>query len=160
MQVLATAVTPVVLISATAIMIGGVNSRYMALADRVRALTHESRAPETTPHRREHIGRQLPIFHKRVQCVSRALSCLYAAIVFLVCVTLFLSATFWREVLAYITVPLFFAGVSLILIALVFELLELRAGNRTLSIEMEEVLPAADFNESGAGVRAAEKVSR
>jgi len=40
LQVLAAAVTPVVMVSATAILISGVNSRYISISDRMRSLAH------------------------------------------------------------------------------------------------------------------------
>ncbi len=48
LQVVASAVTPVVLVSATAILIGGVNSRHISISDRIRSLTAEYRNPGTT----------------------------------------------------------------------------------------------------------------
>jgi hypothetical protein len=47
LQVVASAVTPVVLVSATAILIGGVNARHVAIADRIRSLTAEFRNAAT-----------------------------------------------------------------------------------------------------------------
>lgn len=139
LQVLAAAVTPVVMISATAILISGVNSRFIAIADRTRALSHEFRDPSASTQRRELIAKQMLIFRRRLKLVCWALRTMYVATACLVCVALLLSATLWRETLVEVSVPLFVLGIVLIFAALVCELLELQAANHTILLEIQDV---------------------
>jgi hypothetical protein len=57
---------------------------------------------------------------------------------------LIISATLWRKMLAVATVPLFLLGILLLIFAIVCELLELQAANRTLFTEVSDL----DRNES------------
>jgi hypothetical protein len=67
MQVLTAAVTPVVLVSATAILISGTNARYISISDRIRALAHEYREPNCTVHLENLISqRNQPVSSKEV----------------------------------------------------------------------------------------------
>jgi hypothetical protein len=49
LNVVATAVTPVVMVSAIAVLISSVNGRYVSVADRVRSLAREYRASLAPP---------------------------------------------------------------------------------------------------------------
>lgn len=49
---------------------------------------------------------------------------------------LIISATLWREMIAVATVPLFVAGILLLLISIVLELWELQEANKTLFDEI------------------------
>jgi hypothetical protein len=140
LQVVASAVTPVVMVSATAILISGVNSRYIAIADRMRALTHEYRDPNANPKRRADIRRQMVTFQLRIRLVSWAIRGLYAASGCFVMMALLISATLWRKMLAAATVPLFLAGITMIILAIICELFELQASNQTISLEVTDVL--------------------
>jgi len=139
LQVIASAVTPVVLVSATAILISGMNSRYIAIADRVRTLTAEFRNNATSQGRRASIGRQLPTFQLRVKLVSWAIRGLYVATGCFICMALIISATLWRQMLAVATLPLFIAGILLVIFSIVCELMELREANRTLFAEISDL---------------------
>ena len=136
LQVIATAVTPVVLVSATAILISGVNSRHIAIADRIRSLTAEHRNSTTTPARRAAIDRQLPAFQLRIRLASWSIRGLYMASACFITMALIISATLWREMIAVATVPLFVIGILLLLISIVFELWELQEANKTLFDEV------------------------
>jgi hypothetical protein len=137
LNVVAAAVTPVVMVSATAILISGVNSRYMSIADRVRSLTRELRDPSTAPERRANIQAQLVYFGRRVRHVSWAITLLYIAVASFVTVALVISVSSTRIVLYFVTLPLFVAGLALICLALTFQIWELRDSNRTLGLEVK-----------------------
>jgi hypothetical protein len=139
LQVVASAVTPVVLVSATAILISGMNSRYIAIADRVRSLTAEYRNTDTSGERRAGIDRQLPSFQLRVRLVSWAIRALNLATGCFLCMALIISATLWRQMLAIATLPLFVAGILLVIFSLVCELVELKEANRTLFAEISDL---------------------
>jgi len=52
---------------------------------------------------------------------------------------LIISATLWRKMLASATVPLFIAGILLLLLSIACELWELHAANRTLFDEISDL---------------------
>jgi len=139
LQIVASAVTPVVLVSATAILIGGVNSRHISIADRIRSLTAEYRSPATSPERRAGIERQLPIFKRRIQLATWSIRGLYFASACFVTMALIISATLWRKMLAIATVPLFVLGIVSVLFSIVCELWELQEANRTLLGEISDL---------------------
>ena len=139
MQVLAAAVTPVVLVSATAILISGVNARYMSIADKMRLLAQEFRMHDSAVPRRHVIGAQMSIFRQRITLVAWAVRVLYAAVACFIAVAMVISATLWRKTLESVTVPVFSLGILLILVAIVCQLLELHLSNRTLALEIRDV---------------------
>lgn len=139
LQIVSAAVTPVVLVSATAILISGVSSRYIAISDRVRSLMKEFRDSTTGDERRAVIRSQLSIFERRVHLISWAIRILYVAAACFITVALLISATLWREILIMATLPLFLSGIVLIMVAIVFQLMELQASNRTIFLEMGNV---------------------
>jgi len=139
LQVLAAAVTPVVLVSAAAILVSGVNSRYIAISDRMRALAHEHRDAGTASERREVIANEMATFQKRVHLVSWAVRTLYAAVGCFTSVALIISATFWRKMLVEISLPIFTLGITLIMVAIVCQLLELQLSNRTLALDTQDI---------------------
>jgi hypothetical protein len=141
LQVVAAAVTPVVMVSATAILISGVNARYMAVSDRIRGLTHEFRDGHTSDQRRGVIQQQLKIFLRRLRLVAWAIRSLFAAAGCFVTMVLLISATLWRQMLAYATLPLFLVGLLLIIAAITCQLLELQASNNTINLEVNDVAP-------------------
>jgi hypothetical protein len=145
LQVLAAAVTPVVLVSATAILISGCNSRYISMSDRIRALTHEYRDRSSTERRRAVITRELPTFLRRIRLVAWAVRVLYAAVGCFVTDALLISFTLWRQMLIEATLPLFLLGIALIVIAVICQLLELQLSNRTITVEVSDVLSKRDY---------------
>lgn len=140
LKVVATAVTPVVMVSATAILVSGVNSRYISISDRVRALTREYRDRGTTEERQLNIRRQMVIFHRRLHLVSWAARILYAAVGCFVAVALLISTSVSRPILLSATPGMFLIGLILIAFAIVLQLLELQQSNRTINIESADVL--------------------
>jgi hypothetical protein len=143
LRVLAAAVTPVVLVSAVAILIGTVNSRYIAISDRMRALAQEYRDKAQDAHRRDVIAGEMVTFRQRVRLVSWAERMLYAAAGCFTSVALIIGATFWRNVLAAASLPIFTIGILLIMVAIVLQLLELQHANRTLMNDTVDVKAGA-----------------
>jgi len=140
LQIVATAVTPVVMVSATAILAGGVNSRYISISDRVRSLAHEFRDPQTTEARRTAISFQMVIFVRRINLISWSIRMCYTAMACFVLMALVITATAFRQMLIAITVPLFVVGIGFIITAIIFQLLELKASNSTILQEVRDVL--------------------
>ena len=148
LQVLTAAVTPVVLVSATAILISGTNSRYIAISDRMRALAHEYRDPNCLEQRRSTISQQVLTFRYRIHLISWAVRALYMAVGAFITDALLISATLWRQMLATATLPLFLLGILLLMLAIVCQLLELQSSNRTISLEISDI---AETRHSGSG---------
>jgi hypothetical protein len=139
LQVLAAAVTPVVLVSATAILISGINSRYISISDRLRALAHEYREPTCPAERRAIIVREIRTFETRMHLMSWAVRALYSAVAAFIVDALIISATLWRQMLAIATLPLFVAGILLVLFALTCQLFELNSSDRTIALEVSDI---------------------
>ena len=140
MQVLTAAVTPVVLVSATAVLISGTNTRYISISDRIRVLAHEYRDPNCTRQRQATISREIFIFQNRLHLVSWAVRALYMAVGAFISDALLISATLWRHMLATATLPLFLLGILLVMCALTCQLMELQSSNRTISLEIGDIV--------------------
>lgn len=140
LEQISAAVTPVAMISSAAIIIGGINTKHQSMSDRLRTLATEFRHADTSDERKSDICRQMEIFNKRIKYSANAHRLLYLAIsAFTFTVLLIIlspSGVKWTPA-AYI---LFVVGVALMLVAVVFEFVELMWTNRTLRIEMEDVL--------------------
>jgi len=140
-DVITTAVAPIVMVSAAGLLFIGIQTKNLHLADRIRDLTREYRGavgPEFGK-RREAVSAQLVLFEKRVRLTQRALECVYAAIFCFVTTALLLAAAPWA---GHVGEPwpmagaAFTLGIAFLLVAIVLELLEMRAGLRTLAIEI------------------------
>jgi Protein of unknown function (DUF2721) len=140
LQIVATAITPVVMVSSTAILAGGINSRYMTIADRIRTLAREYRDTQTPEPRRVVISKQMVVFQRRVSLVSSAIRMCYVAMACFILMALVITATAFREMLVAVTLPLFLIGIGLLLTAIFFQLLELQAANLTIAMEVKDVL--------------------
>ena len=151
LKIVATAVTPVVMVSATAILISGTNSRYISISDRVRTLTREFRQPGTSGERQSNIRQQMTIFHRRLHLVSWAARTLYAAVACFVVVALLISLSLSKTILLGATPWMFLLGQILIAGAIVLQLLELQQANKTIDLESADVLPGEHKSRKHAG---------
>jgi TRAP-type C4-dicarboxylate transport system permease small subunit len=140
LKVVATAVTPVVMVSATAILASGVNTRYISTSDRVRALAREYREVNTSSNRRSTIRLEMVIFHRRLHLVSWAARVLYTAVGCFIAVALLISVSLSKPIPAGITLAAFLIGLILTAVAIILELLELQQSNRTIDLESADVL--------------------
>jgi hypothetical protein len=140
LRIVTTAVTPVVMVSATAILLSGVNARYLAVSDRIRSLAHEYRCAEVTVERRLNIQQQMLVFHRRMDLVSWASRILYIAICCFISVALLICLATWRQMLTAVTLPIFGLGISFVGTAIVLQLLEVQASRKTIALEAEEVM--------------------
>jgi len=141
LKIVATAVTPVVMVSATAILISGTNARYISISDRVRTLTREFRQPDTSTERKSNIRQQMVIFHRRLHLVSWAARALYAAVACFVVLALLISVSVSTTIALQATAWMFLLGLVLIAAAIVLQLLELHQSNRTIDLESVDVYP-------------------
>ena len=139
-KIVTTAVAPVVMISATAILISGISSKHQSLSDRLRALAAEYRNPQTGDDRRVNLRAQIQLFQKRIRYVSRAHISLFCATACFVSMVLVLAFTQRISTLIFWTLPSFLAGVILLLCAVLYEILELLLAGRTLRLEITGTL--------------------
>jgi len=134
----------VVMVSATAILISGVNARYLSISDRVRSLAHEYREDGVTTPRRLNIQRQLKVFQYRMKLVSWASRLLYIAVLCFIAVAMLICLGTLRMELTMVTLPIFVVGVALVGIAIVLQFLEIQASHQTLTLEASEILGDAE----------------
>jgi TRAP-type C4-dicarboxylate transport system permease small subunit len=139
LQIVTTAVAPVVMVSATAILISGVNTRYISISDRVRNLAHEYRSDSVTAVRKLNIQLQLDAFQYRMKLVSWAARLLYAAVLCYLSITMLICLGTLRSTITGVTLPVFIVGVALVGIAIVLQFLEIQASHRTLDLEASEI---------------------
>ena len=140
MAAIAAAVTPVVMISANAILIGAISSKHQAMSDRLRALTADWRNTGTSLARREAIRAQVEVFASRIKWISRAHYLLYLATVFFIAMVIVIALAPVIQAWAKFSVPLLLTGVSLMLIAIVLELIDLGKAGVTIGMESSDVL--------------------
>src|SRR5580692_5704808 len=110
MAAIAAAVTPVVMISANAILIGAISSKHQAMSDRLRVLSAEWRSPDTGAARRDSIRAQVQLFTLRIAWISRAHFLLYVATACFLAMVLVIALT-----LESLSLPLLLGGVILML---------------------------------------------
>jgi len=133
------AVTPVVMISASAILISGINSKHQSLSDRVRGLAAEYGLAASTTVRKENIRKQIAFFRRRLRYVYTAHVSLYCATDCFVAMVMVISFMAKASALVSATLPFFMAGVVLILVAVGFEIRELRMSSQTMLLELFDI---------------------
>jgi hypothetical protein len=138
-DVIATAVAPIVMVSATGLLFIGVQTKNLHLADRVRELMRDYREARSCndTEGRETISAQIVLFERRIRLSQRALELLYGAIVSFVTTTLLLAVASWMRPTAMpsaVAAGIFILGIASLLLALVLEFLEMRAGLSTIMI--------------------------
>ena len=157
LQLITAAVTPVAMISSAAIIIGAVSGKHQSMSDRLRALASEYRDLSTTDDRRANICLQMGLFNRRIRYSANAHRLLYLAIASFTFTVLLIIASpsglTWTPAAAI----LFASGVALMLVAVVFEFIELWWTNQTLRLEMSDVLC---FRPSAPKAAATERVER
>ncbi len=140
MSAIAAAVTPVVMISANAILIGTISSKHQAMSERLRSLTAEWRSPGTSGARRDAIRTQVEVFHTRIKWISRSHYILYLATCLFIAMVMVIALAPVVQTWADFSVPLLLIGVPLMLVAIVLELLDLGKASVTIKLESADVV--------------------
>ena len=140
LSVIGSAVSPVVMISATAILTSFINARQSNASDRVRALLAEYRLEQTTSLRREHILLQVPLFQKRIAHIEIANLLLFLGTVCFVATVIVISAGYYVPAANAAAMPCFLLGVMLMLSGILAEVVEMRLARQTLNIEIGSTL--------------------
>lgn len=133
------AVTPVVMLSAAALLIMGVNHKYALLAGRIRALSAEFRLDGLSAARRENVRGQLEVFALRFRLVTLAHQALYTAVILLAATVFTIGLSRLLAGWEPVALGLFLAGVAVTVAGVAAELLEVRLARRTLALELADV---------------------
>jgi hypothetical protein len=130
---------PVVLVTASAVLLATLSSKHANAGAMLRALTAEWRHVETPPTRRACVRAQVMIFARRVRLLWWANVCLYAAVVSFLVTTLEVMLSPYAAQLALfgiVTLPL---GILLVLTAVFLQLEEVRVSRHSLAAEIVDV---------------------
>src|SRR3989441_12524472 len=137
-----TAVAPIVMVSAGGLMFTGIQTENLHLADRTRDLTRGPRAaggPDAAV-RREAIRAQITLFEKRLRTSQHALESIYLAIFCFVATAMLLATAPWLGRATMVGAgAVFTLGIAFVLLAIVLEFLEMRAGLETMAIELRSL---------------------
>lgn len=153
-------IAPVVMVTACAIIISGLLSRYSAINDRMRLMARErldlllAHKPELdtapthayTVERLHQIDRQLPDLLRRHRLVRDAVLAVYCAIiVFIVCMFVIAIADALASAwLALGALVLFLLGTAALLVGVVLTAIEVRVSHLAIRFEVERVLSLRD----------------
>jgi hypothetical protein len=141
LRVITAAVTPVVMITSTAILIGGIANRHTSLSDRTRQLAAEFRNPGTSLERRRNIEAQIAIFHQRLLYTRRAHLWLHFSIACFIAMTIVIGLTTISATWSTVALPIFVLGVGLMLASIILAAIELRLSSRTIDLETCNLTP-------------------
>jgi hypothetical protein len=140
LSLISAAVTPVVMISACAILITGVASKHAGLSDRARTLAAEYRAASQESVRRPVLRRELRAFMRRIVLSWLAHCLIYSAAITFSATVLVALRALRRPIWGAPTVGLFVLGTVLLVVALILELAELLLAQATLRWETSDIL--------------------
>ena len=134
------AVTPVVMISATAILISAITTKHQSMSDRLRALTAEWREADTPAARREAIVREVRLFDTRLLWVTWSHILLYMAAACFIAMVIVIAMSPSLEELSGTSLRLLIAGVGLMFVGILLELLDLARARATVKLEVKDIL--------------------
>ena len=134
------AVTPVVMISANAILISAISAKHQSMSDRLRALTAEWRNSATPASRREVIASQLRLFDERLRWVTWSHIILYAATACFIAMVIVIAASPELQALSGASLWLLIVGVVLMFVGILLELMDLAKARQTAGLEMKDIL--------------------
>jgi len=140
LQLINAAVTPVVLISACAALILGINNKHTAIADRLRLFAADLRNSAVSSERKAQIREQVAIFFLRYRLTWISLATLYSSVICFILMILFIilsqkQVTRWDSGV----LSLFLIGIALTLCAVASEMFEIRLSIRSLQVELRDV---------------------
>ena len=134
------AVTPVVMISANAILISAISAKHQSMSDRLRALTAEWRNPATPEARRAAIAGELQLFDQRLRWVTWSHIILYAATACFIAMVIVIAVSPAIEAMSGASLDLLIAGVALMFLGIVLELLDLAKARATVTLELKGII--------------------
>jgi hypothetical protein len=139
---------PVVMVTACGLMLNSLVVRYGAIAEHVRALSHERldvlrRMSESTLDRERlaEIDAQVPELLRRHKHLHDALLLVYAAVLAFIgnMVVIAIASATHSDVLANIVLGVFLIGVALLFVAVIFVMVEVRNSHHISNFEAQRV---------------------
>lgn len=140
LSIIGVAVTPVVMISANAILTSALSARHSNVADRLRTLLAEYRRPETSDTRRRSIASQAPLFERRIAHLETANLMLFLATACFVATVIVISVSSFAVAASAAALPVFLTGVTLMLSGVMAEVWELKSARETMRLELSSTL--------------------
>ncbi|GAC1636876.1 MAG: hypothetical protein NVS4B8_00960 [Herpetosiphon sp.] len=142
LSLISAAVTPIVLVTATSILLSNHTAKYNAISLQMRLLSAEYRAAGTPDVRRTSLHRQLILFQRRIRALGVASTCLYLALLCFLgteLAVIFVSgARVARlDVAGAITLVI---GLLLMVLTVLLELQEVRLARHTGKEELRDVV--------------------
>lgn len=134
------AVTPVVMISANAILIATISAKHQSMSERVRSLTAEWRIHTTPATRRETIAGQLRIFDERLRWITWSHIVLYAATACFIAMVMVIAASHAVQVMSGASLGLLIAGITLMFAGIVLEFMDLAKARTTIQLEVKDII--------------------
>lgn len=142
---IASALAPAVALSACAILTSNAQSKYSDLVTRLRSLAAERREfqdpePLTASEalRIKSLDRQIALIFRRARHLRDAIFCFFSAMAVIILTSFSIAVLSYFKVKDLMLLPkwTFLAGLGLVLIALVFEMLEVRLTFRVVRYEL------------------------
>lgn len=138
-NLISVAVAPVVLITATAILLSGYTGKYTNIADRLRDLTAEYRRADTSAERRANLKTQLRLFHRRVSAMWAASVLLSLGLLSFLGTVLSVIFDSHQIRLGWIGASCLLLGLMLMAGAVLLELYEIRLARLTMAGELSDI---------------------
>jgi hypothetical protein len=130
---------PVVLVTASAVLLATLASKHTTAGALLRELTAEWRHAETPPTRRACVRAQVMIFARRVRLLWIATVCLYVAVTCFLVTTLEVMLSPYASKLALLGIVTLPLGIILVLAGVFLQLEEVRLSRHSLAAEICDV---------------------
>ncbi len=138
-RLIAGALIPATMISASAVLLQGIWAEHRALGDRVRACSSELRLPGTGRPRRQNLLKQLVLFRRRIRLTTAAALAATTAVACFVTLMLEVGIALHENVRWKWLVPVaFVAGAAFLLMAITLVFGDLWLSHRTLDRELAD----------------------
>ena len=143
-SIIGNVVAPVGLISTTAILLSGYTGKYSSMADQMRRLTAEYRAPATAPERRGSVRRQVRLYHRRITAMWAASTLLSLALLAFIATVVTVMLSVRSSHLGKVGLGALLVGLTLVACAVGLELYEIGQARLTAAGELADIF--ADSN--------------
>lgn len=138
-HLISVAVAPVVLITATAILLSGYTTKYTNIADRLRVLAAEYRRADTGLARRANLKTQMRLFHRRVSALWAASALLSLGLLSFLGTVLSVIFDTRQVRLGWLGAASLILGLVLMAGAVLLELYEIRLARLTVAGELTDI---------------------
>jgi hypothetical protein len=142
LQHVAAAVTPAVMVSACGLVALGLDNQISRMANRLRELAREHRAPDSPPERRAALAAQVAVLDRRHVLYYRALILNYAALLSFVLTSALWLASALLRIPPELPAAVFALGVLLLAGMAVLVIAAIHHARATIEAEAAEVLGA------------------